>query len=158
MSGYTGYQQPDDGATEFSAHAFVINSIIGKLATVAAVQVMAVTNAGGVSPVGFVDVQPMVNQVDGAGNPTPHATIHNLPYFPLGLPPPRSTRAATIAIWPFVIDRGHCPAVMTAFHTAWHHVRIYGHPCSAIARSHIRTLQGHFWTVMSSYGEEPGHR
>jgi phage baseplate assembly protein gpV len=33
--------------------------------------------------VGFVDVQPMVNQVDGTGNPTPHETIHNLPYFRL---------------------------------------------------------------------------
>ena len=83
MSGYTGYQQPSDGTTEFDAHAFVINQIIGKLATTAIVQVLAVTNDGGVSPVGFVDVQPMVNQVDGAGNPTPHATIHNLPYFRL---------------------------------------------------------------------------
>jgi phage baseplate assembly protein gpV len=77
---YTGYQQPNSGATEFDAHAFVIKSIIGKLATTAVVQVIAVTNSGGVSPVGFVDVQPMVNQMDGAGNPTPHATIHNMPY------------------------------------------------------------------------------
>lgn len=80
FNGYPGYQQPSDGANEFAAHAFVINSIIGKLATAALVQVMAVTNSGGVSAVGFVDVQPMVNQVDGAGNPTPHATIHNMPY------------------------------------------------------------------------------
>lgn len=80
---YNGYQQPDDGATEFSAHAFVIQSIIGKLATNALVKVLAVTNSGGVSPVGYVDVQPMVHQVDGTGNPTPHATIHNLPYFRL---------------------------------------------------------------------------
>lgn len=78
-----GYMQPSDGATEYSAHAFVIKSIIGKLATTALVKVVAVTNNGGVSPVGFVDVQPMVNQMDGAGNPTPHATIHNMPYFRL---------------------------------------------------------------------------
>jgi hypothetical protein len=30
--------------------------------------------------VGFVDVVPMVSQVDSAGNPTPHDVIYNLPY------------------------------------------------------------------------------
>ena len=29
---------------------------------------------------GFVDVVPMVNQIDGAGNATPHTTIYNIPY------------------------------------------------------------------------------
>src|SRR6185437_3480394 len=29
---------------------------------------------------GFVDVAPMVNQVDGIGDPQPHDTIYNLPY------------------------------------------------------------------------------
>jgi hypothetical protein len=83
FAGYAGYQQPADSSTEPSAHHAVINAIIGRLATTAIVQVLAVTNAGGVSPVGFVDVQPMVNQMDGAGNPTPHGTIHNMPYFRL---------------------------------------------------------------------------
>ncbi len=38
------------------------------------------TNDGGVSPVGFVDVQPMINQVDGDGNAVPHGIIPNVPY------------------------------------------------------------------------------
>ncbi|MDE1906085.1 MAG: baseplate assembly protein [Rhodospirillales bacterium] len=41
---------------------------------------MAVTNAGGVSPVGTVDVMPLVSQVDGQGNAIPHGTIHACPY------------------------------------------------------------------------------
>jgi hypothetical protein len=40
-------------------------------------------SAGGVGPVGTVDVQILVNQVDGDGNATPHGTIHGLPYFRL---------------------------------------------------------------------------
>lgn len=47
------------------------------------VKVMAVTNSGGVSPVGFVDIMPMVGQVDGSGNAVPHATIYHCPYFRL---------------------------------------------------------------------------
>jgi hypothetical protein len=46
-----------------------------KLPTAALVQIIAVTNAGGV---GFVDVRLMVNP--GDGNPIAHATIHTLPY------------------------------------------------------------------------------
>ncbi len=44
------------------------------------VEVMAVTNDGGVSPVGLVDIMPLVNQVDGDGNAVPHVTIHGCPY------------------------------------------------------------------------------
>ncbi|MDN7913673.1 oxidoreductase [Burkholderia cepacia] len=47
------------------------------------VKVMGVTNAGDVSPVGFVDVQPLVNQLDGSNNAVPHGTIYHLPYFRL---------------------------------------------------------------------------
>jgi hypothetical protein len=83
MSGYTGFMEPQDLNAEFLASSFLVTQIINKLATTALVQVMAVTNAGGVSPVGTVDVKPMVHQVDGAGNPTEHAIIHNVPYFRL---------------------------------------------------------------------------
>lgn len=44
------------------------------------VQIVSCTNDGGLSPFGFVDVLPLVNQIDGNGNPTPHTTIHNFPY------------------------------------------------------------------------------
>lgn len=44
------------------------------------VQVISVSNAGGLSPVGTVNVQPLVNVVDGAGNSSPHGIIYNVPY------------------------------------------------------------------------------
>lgn len=53
------------------------------MATSTLVQILSCTNSGGLSPVGFVDVQPLVNQVDGNGVPVPHGVIHNLPYFRL---------------------------------------------------------------------------
>jgi Phage protein Gp138 N-terminal domain len=83
QQGYTGWMDPEDTASDLAAHSFLINQIIGRLATSTLVKVLAVTNSGGVSAVGFVDVQPLVNQTDGAGQPTPHGQINNLPYFRL---------------------------------------------------------------------------
>lgn len=64
----------------FNQQAFVIQQFINKIQTATLVRVDAVTNNGGVSPIGFVDVTPLVNQVDGNGLPTPHVTIYNVPY------------------------------------------------------------------------------
>lgn len=83
MSGVTGFQEVTDTGSDLNAMSFLINQIIGRLATTALVKVLSVTNAGDVSAVGFVDVQPMVHQVDGVGNPTPHGRITNIPYFRL---------------------------------------------------------------------------
>jgi hypothetical protein len=47
------------------------------------VRVVAVSNDGGVSPVGTVDVQPLVNQMSGDRKPTPHGTVYGVPYFRL---------------------------------------------------------------------------
>jgi hypothetical protein len=47
------------------------------------VKVIAVTNSGGLAPVGFVDVQPLVNMLDGAGNGYARGVLHNLPYLRL---------------------------------------------------------------------------
>lgn len=44
------------------------------------VKVVAVTNAGGLSPIGYVDVQPLVSAVDGNGTAWVHGTIYNVPY------------------------------------------------------------------------------
>ena len=44
--------------------------------TATLVRVESCTNAGGVSPVGFVDVTPLVNQLTARDSPTPHVTIH----------------------------------------------------------------------------------
>lgn len=66
---------------QFNAHAFLVAQMIGMVNTATLVKVVAVTNTGGVSSVGFVDVQPLVNQLDGANNAVPHGVLHKLPYF-----------------------------------------------------------------------------
>lgn len=65
---------------EYNRVAFAVQQALAKMQTAMLVKIVAVTNAGGVSPVGFVDVVPLVNQIDAAGNPTPHVTIFNVPY------------------------------------------------------------------------------
>lgn len=81
--GYAGLLDHSTANADHNAHAFLVRQILGTIATSALVQVMKVTNAGGISPVGLLDVQPMVAQTDGVGNATPHGIIHNLPYFRL---------------------------------------------------------------------------
>jgi hypothetical protein len=81
--GYTGTQEPASGAGDFGALSFLVNQILARISTITLVKIVSVTNNGGVSPVGFVDVQPLVNQVDGAGNATPHGIVYGLPYFRL---------------------------------------------------------------------------
>ncbi len=59
---------------------FAIQQALAKMQTATLVQIVSCTNEGGVSPVGFVNVLPLVNQLDSEGNPVPHVTIYNLPY------------------------------------------------------------------------------
>lgn len=44
------------------------------------VRVEAVTNDGGVSPVGYVDIRPLIQQIDGDANAVDHGVVHNVPY------------------------------------------------------------------------------
>lgn len=68
---------------EFDRITFMVQQALGKMQTATLVRIESCTNAGGLSPVGYVDVTPLVNQLDGQGNPTPHVTIYNVPYFRL---------------------------------------------------------------------------
>lgn len=61
-----------------NAQTFLFQSLMAGTATSALVLVKAVY-AGGPSAPCTVDVQPMVHQVDGAGNTVPHGIIHGLP-------------------------------------------------------------------------------
>jgi len=65
---------------QFNKLQFVIEQQTLKMQTATLVKVVSCTNAGGVSPIGTVNIQPLVNQVDAAGNSTPHGTISNVPY------------------------------------------------------------------------------
>lgn len=73
-------QQPSDVATEYATMRFVIESLMSRLSTCTLVRVVACTNDGGVSPVGTVDVQPLVNQIAGNGTAMPHGRLYKLPY------------------------------------------------------------------------------
>lgn len=80
---YKGAQSPSSAASDFDLFTFIATQILNRASTATLVQVKAVTNSGEVSAVGMVDVQPMVAQLDGYGNATPHGIVHDLPYFRL---------------------------------------------------------------------------
>jgi hypothetical protein len=80
---YLGQQDQTTDLTGFNALSFITWQILRQISGARLVKVMGVTNAGDVSPVGFVDVQPLVNQLDGWNNAVPHGTIYHLPYFRL---------------------------------------------------------------------------
>lgn len=79
----TGQQNPATASNDYNTFAFVVQQLLQKMQTVTLVRVVAVSNAGGVDPVGTVDVQPLVNQMSGDRIPTPHGIIYNVPYFRL---------------------------------------------------------------------------
>lgn len=70
-----GQQHPSSSAGEFNAQTFIIWQQLAKISTMKPVLVKAVDTGAKT-----VDVQPMVNQVDGSGNSTPHGIILGIPY------------------------------------------------------------------------------
>jgi len=74
-----GQQNPGTLGSEYNVWAFVIGQLIAKMQTVTLVKVISCTNAGGLSPVGRVVVQPMVFQVSPLGI-EPHGEISDVPY------------------------------------------------------------------------------
>lgn len=73
---YTGQAKLSDMTTEWNRMQFAIRSIMNGMATAQLVQVKAISGD-------TVDIQPMVAQLDGAGNAVPHGTIHNIPIWRL---------------------------------------------------------------------------
>lgn len=82
-NGVFGQQTQETSGSDFNAILFVFTQLMNKIQTMTLVRVVAVTNAGGVSSVGFVDVEPLINQMSGDRQATPHGTIYNIPYFRL---------------------------------------------------------------------------
>lgn len=76
-------QKPFNVADDYHALVFVIQQLLNQLSTVTLVKVVKCTNSGGVSPFGFVDVIPLVNQITGDNSTVPHGTLYRLPYFRL---------------------------------------------------------------------------
>jgi len=72
--------KPNEEKNDYNALRFIIQQLIKKIHTTTLVKVIAVTNNGGLTPVGSVDVQPLVNILDAAGNGHARGVLHNLPY------------------------------------------------------------------------------
>jgi hypothetical protein len=79
--GYQGAADPTTAGDHFNAMWFIAKQILAGAWTVTLAQVKSVANAGEVKDTGTVSLQPLVNQVDGQGNATPHGTISNAIYF-----------------------------------------------------------------------------
>lgn len=77
--GQAGLQTPNDA---LNAIPFLVDQLVAGKAFCKLVQVQSVSG-GGIAAPSRVSVQPMVNQVDGLGNQTPHGTVYNLPCFRL---------------------------------------------------------------------------
>jgi hypothetical protein len=82
-NGYLGLAGPTSNGSDYNANTFLVWSILARVRTMQPCKVISVTNDGGVAPVGFVSLQPLVNQLDGYGNAMPHGQLHNVPYFRL---------------------------------------------------------------------------
>lgn len=80
QQGYVGWAGLSSATSDFNKIWFMCRQLIGRVRTATIVQVMAVSNAGGIEPIGTVDVMPLVNMVDGLGNAYEHDTIFGLPY------------------------------------------------------------------------------
>ncbi len=73
-----GQQGTFDDSSTYNAHDFHIRQVIGEVRNAIPVKIIAV-HGGGVGAAPTVDVQPLVNQIDGQGNQTPHGIIYDLP-------------------------------------------------------------------------------
>ena len=66
-------------SSEYNAQDFMISQMLGRIATAEPVRVVAVSGSG-VSPVGFVDVQPLINLVTGEQKAQEQSVLFKLPY------------------------------------------------------------------------------
>lgn len=101
-AGAFGSRSAESHVSEFNALTFLVQQVLSRIATATLVKVMKVTNTGGITPVGFVDVQPMVHQMTGERIAEPHSTIYNIPYLRL------QGGADAIILDPKVGDIGVC--------------------------------------------------
>ncbi len=80
--GYLPKRKLSSGNTLFNQLSFIMNQLLGGVSVATLVSVEAVYG-GGTSPVGYVDISPLVNQLDGSGSSVPHTTIYGVPFFRL---------------------------------------------------------------------------
>ncbi|HEX2753713.1 MAG TPA: Gp138 family membrane-puncturing spike protein [Alphaproteobacteria bacterium] len=76
--GYFGQQGLASDTSESNALHFAIQQALGDVRTNVPVKIIAV-HGGGVGAPPTVDVQPLINQIDGLGNKTDHGIIYGIP-------------------------------------------------------------------------------
>lgn len=79
MADTGSYFNPAAGANPLTAWAFAFRAAMAQVRTTIPVQVAAV-HGGGLAPVGRVDVQPLIQQMDSAGNVMALPVLYGLPY------------------------------------------------------------------------------
>lgn len=80
-NGFAGQQGLTDSGSQFNGQSFLIEQMLGRMATIRLVKVTKVAGGGGaLGAAGTVNVLPLVNQIDGLGNATKHGTIFKLQY------------------------------------------------------------------------------
>lgn len=85
---YLGAQDQGTAVADYNALVFIIRQEIAKVRTGIPVKIVrapydasgAAISPGAAGPIGYVDVQPMINQLDGYGTATPHSTVYKLSY------------------------------------------------------------------------------
>lgn len=87
---YQGAQDQGSDATEFNSTDFHIRQVLAtSVRTAVPVKVIrapydengTAIPRGSAVPTGYVDVQPLVNQLDGRGQPTQHGVVYKLSYY-----------------------------------------------------------------------------
>jgi hypothetical protein len=79
MADTGSYFNPAAGANPLTAWAFAFRAAMAQIRTTIPVRVDAV-HGGGLAPVGRVDVQPLIQQMDSAGNVMALPVLYGLPY------------------------------------------------------------------------------
>jgi len=83
FSGNQGSLSAQDLGGEFNALRYLALSLLSEMETATLVKVISCSNNGGLSPVGTVQVQPLVNLKDGHDQPVEHPQLYGIPYFRL---------------------------------------------------------------------------
>lgn len=85
---YQGAQNANTAVHSFNTSDFHIQQSLASVRTAIPVKVVRAPytasgnsiTPGAAGPIGFIDVQPLVNQWDGDNNATPHGTVYRMPY------------------------------------------------------------------------------
>jgi hypothetical protein len=89
-----GYLQPTDELGPLNPTAFIVAQMLSRVRTLTLCVVKSIGTTG------FVNVQPIINMVDGNGNALEHGTIYGVPYLQM------RAGATAIVVAPVVGDTG----------------------------------------------------